>query len=81
MAVFMGVAPSVFLSPMRPAIERVAARMAEAQPARMVRLAPTHDHGPSQRGVGPVSLESVKTGSAPVSWGQAPISQTPIPGR
>ncbi len=40
MAVFMGIAPSVFLKPMRPAVERIAARMAEAQPARVVHAAP-----------------------------------------
>jgi NADH-quinone oxidoreductase subunit M len=40
MAIFMGVAPSVFLKPMQPAVDRIAARMAEALPARTVRLVP-----------------------------------------
>ena len=39
MAVFMGVAPSVFLTPMKPALDRVIARMADAQPGRSVRQA------------------------------------------
>jgi NADH-quinone oxidoreductase subunit M len=36
MAIVMGVAPSIFLSPMKPALDRVIARMAAAQPARVV---------------------------------------------
>jgi NADH-quinone oxidoreductase subunit M len=36
MAVVMGIAPSVFLNPMKPALDRVIARLAEAGPARLV---------------------------------------------
>ncbi len=36
MAIFMGVAPSIFLDPMKPALDRVIARMAEAGPVRTV---------------------------------------------
>jgi NADH:ubiquinone oxidoreductase subunit 4 (subunit M) len=36
MAVFMGVAPWVFLRPMTPAVNRIVARMAEAEPAKVV---------------------------------------------
>jgi NADH-quinone oxidoreductase subunit M len=39
MAVFMGVAPWVFLKPMTPAVNRIVARMAEAEPAKVVRAA------------------------------------------
>jgi NADH-quinone oxidoreductase subunit M len=39
MAVFMGVAPWVFLRPMTPAVNRIVARMAEAEPAKVVRAA------------------------------------------
>jgi NADH-quinone oxidoreductase subunit M len=39
MAVFMGVAPWVFLKPMTPAVNRIVARMAEAEPAKIVRAA------------------------------------------
>jgi len=38
MAVFMGVAPWVFLKPMTPAVNRIVARMAEAEPAKVVRV-------------------------------------------
>jgi NADH-quinone oxidoreductase subunit M len=38
MAVFMGVAPWVFLRPMTPAVNRIVARMAEAEPAKVVRV-------------------------------------------
>jgi NADH-quinone oxidoreductase subunit M len=41
MTILMGVAPSIFLNPMKPAVDRLVARMAEAQPPRMVQLAPT----------------------------------------
>ena len=36
MAVFMGVAPWVFLRPMKPAVNRIVARMAEAEPTKVV---------------------------------------------
>ncbi|MEW5981953.1 MAG: NADH-quinone oxidoreductase subunit M [Acidobacteriota bacterium] len=36
MAVFMGVAPWIFLQPMKPAIDRIVSRMADAQPQRVV---------------------------------------------
>ncbi len=36
MAVFMGVAPWIFLQPMKPAIDRIVSRLAEAQPQRVV---------------------------------------------
>jgi NADH-quinone oxidoreductase subunit M len=36
MAVVMGVAPSIFLKPMKPALDRVIARMAAAEPSRVV---------------------------------------------
>jgi len=39
MAVFMGVAPWVFLNPMKPAVSRIVSRMAEAEPAKVVRIA------------------------------------------
>jgi NADH-quinone oxidoreductase subunit M len=39
MAVFMGVAPWVFLKPMTPAVNRIVSRMAEAEPAKVVRAA------------------------------------------
>jgi NADH-quinone oxidoreductase subunit M len=38
MAVFMGVAPWVFLNPMKPAVGRIVSRMAEAEPTRVVRV-------------------------------------------
>jgi len=44
MAIVMGVAPSVFLNPMKPALERVIARMAGAEPAR---VAWTRDAAPA----------------------------------
>jgi hypothetical protein len=34
----MGVAPWVFLEPMAPAVNRIVARMAEAEPAKVVRV-------------------------------------------
>jgi len=39
LAVFMGVAPWVFLTPMKPAVSRIVSRMAEAGPAKVVRVA------------------------------------------
>jgi NADH-quinone oxidoreductase subunit M len=36
MAVVMGVAPSIFLAPMKPALDKVISRMAVAEPARVV---------------------------------------------
>jgi NADH-quinone oxidoreductase subunit M len=36
MAIVMGVAPSLFLNPMKPSLDRVVARLAEAGPARLV---------------------------------------------
>ncbi len=45
MAVFMGVAPSVFLKPMQPAVTRIVERMAEAQPDKVVRVAPVVGNG------------------------------------
>jgi NADH-quinone oxidoreductase subunit M len=39
LAVFMGVAPWVFLTPMKPAVSRIVSRMAEAEPAKVVRIA------------------------------------------
>ena len=38
MAVFMGVAPWVFLNPMKPAVNRIVARMAEAEPKKVVEI-------------------------------------------
>ena len=59
MAVFMGVAPSVFLNPMKPALDRVIARMAEVQPARIVAAPASRDlvvrqvdNSPQVRGAG-----------------------------
>ncbi|HOQ59689.1 MAG TPA: NADH-quinone oxidoreductase subunit M [Vicinamibacterales bacterium] len=46
MAVFMGVAPWVFLRPMTPAVERIVSRMAEAEPAR-AGTAPGREPGPA----------------------------------
>ena len=76
MAIVMGVAPSVFLNPMRPAIDRAVARMAEAEPARMVRLAPA----PRADGVRPLLAETERRGQTPFLH-QTPIPQAPIPGR
>jgi len=62
MAVFMGVAPWVFLKPMTPAVNRIVARMAEAEPAKVVRIVepPAGEKGPgpfsgtvSEKGPGP----------------------------
>ncbi len=56
MAVFMGVAPWVFLNPMKPAVERIVSRMAEAGPARVVRVAaPPPALHPAKMGSGTVS--------------------------
>jgi len=64
MAVFMGVAPWVFLKPMTPAVNRIVARMAEAEPAKVVSVAAPagtgHVPGPSSgtvtdKGPGPLA--------------------------
>jgi len=68
-AIVMGVAPGIFLNPMRPAVERVVARMAEGQPTRMVRT--THT---TQKGVGSIVVKHAQSG--PTS-----ISATPHSGR
>jgi NADH-quinone oxidoreductase subunit M len=44
MAVVMGVAPSLFLAPMKPALDRVIARMATMEPARVVQASPSNGH-------------------------------------
>jgi len=69
MAVFMGVAPWVFLEPMTPAVTRIVERMAEAEPARIVRAAGTGrvsagvtDKGPD---TGPVSGSARVTEKVP----------------
>ena len=62
MAIFMGVAPSVFLNPMKPAVDRVVARMAEAQPSKMVRSTP-----PADKGVRPLVAKLEKRGQTPIS--------------
>jgi NADH-quinone oxidoreductase subunit M len=72
MAIVMGVAPGIFLNPMRPAIDRVVARMAEAQPARMVRQSPVPAPGPG--------LESDLNHNV-AGLVQAPVSQAPMSGR
>jgi NADH-quinone oxidoreductase subunit M len=51
MAVFMGVAPSLFLTPMKPALNRVIARLAEAGPATLV-AAPLAEDGAATRVIG-----------------------------
>jgi NADH-quinone oxidoreductase subunit M len=64
MAVFMGVAPWLFLKPMTPAVNRIVARMAEAEPARVVRaVAPARP----DRGPGPVSGPVIEKGPVPLS--------------
>jgi NADH-quinone oxidoreductase subunit M len=51
MAVVMGVAPSIFLTPMKPALDRVIARMAAAEPARVVSSwGPATSWGPALAG-------------------------------
>jgi NADH-quinone oxidoreductase subunit M len=47
MAIVMGVAPSIFLRPMKPALDRVIARMAAAEPGRMVSSWGSAPAGPS----------------------------------
>ncbi len=59
MAVFMGVAPTVFLKPMQPAIDRIAARMAEAQPEKVVHIVvPAVPGAVNQQGPAPVARGS-----------------------
>jgi len=67
MAVFMGVAPWVFLNPMKPAVERIVLRMAEAEPMRVVHI---------EKGPGPISVSapSAAPGVAGVEKGPGPIS-------
>ncbi|MEI6668563.1 MAG: NADH-quinone oxidoreductase subunit M [Acidobacteriota bacterium] len=72
MAIVMGIAPSVFLNPMRPAIDRVVARMAEGQPGRLVKLAPAVPKGSQgvarpAAAVGPVSTNSDNRGLTPIA--------------
>jgi NADH-quinone oxidoreductase subunit M len=64
MAVFMGVAPWVFLRPMTPAVNRIVARMAEAEPARVVRAATP---AAAEKGTGPFSGEAAEKGPVPFS--------------
>jgi len=52
MAIFMGVAPWVFLNPMKPAVNRIVARMAEAEPQKVVTTAPAVTN---EQGRGPVA--------------------------
>ena len=40
MAIFIGVAPWIFLNPMKPAVNRIVQRMSEAEPAKVVRVVP-----------------------------------------
>jgi len=59
MAVFMGVAPWVFLNPMKPAVNRIVARMAEAGPKKVV-----------EKGPGPIFAgEDMRMGPGPNSAG------------
>jgi hypothetical protein len=62
MAVFMGVAPWVFLKPMTPAVNRIVSRMAEAEPARVVRGVPA-----PEKGTGPLSGAVTEKGTGPFS--------------
>jgi NADH-quinone oxidoreductase subunit M len=62
MAVFMGVAPWVFLKPMTPAVNRIVARMAEAEPAKVVRAAAPAG---AEKGTGPFSAEVAEKGPGP----------------
>jgi NADH-quinone oxidoreductase subunit M len=64
MAVFMGVAPWVFLRPMTPAVNRIVARMAEAEPAKVVRAAAP---AAAEKGTGPFSGEAAEKGPVPFS--------------
>jgi NADH-quinone oxidoreductase subunit M len=64
MAVFMGVAPWVFLKPMTPAVNRIVARMAEAEPAKVVRVA---EPVRPEQGGGPVSGTVTEKGPGPWS--------------
>jgi NADH-quinone oxidoreductase subunit M len=54
MAVFMGVAPWIFLQPMKPAIDRIVSRLAEAQPQRVVStvVGEVDQVSPQSRGAG-----------------------------
>ncbi len=67
MAVVMGVAPSIFLTPMKPALDRVIARMAAAEPGRVAAA-----WGPATSW-GPASLDVARDKSAgPQSAGPSP---------
>jgi hypothetical protein len=48
MAILMGIAPSIFLKPMKPALDRVIARMAASEPSKVVSSAVS----PHVRGAG-----------------------------
>ncbi len=64
MAVFMGVAPWVFLKPMTPAVNRIVARMAEAEPAKVVRVAAPAGAGTA---IDPVSGQVAEEGPGPLA--------------
>jgi NADH-quinone oxidoreductase subunit M len=64
MAIVMGVVPSVFLNPMRPAIDRAVARMAEGRASAIVR---TVTPAQKQPGVMPAVAKIEKRGQAPIS--------------
>ena len=64
MTVFMGVAPSVFLNPMKPALDRIVARMAEGQPQKVVRAV---QPPPGRTATETVTVTVTDKGAAPVA--------------
>jgi NADH-quinone oxidoreductase subunit M len=60
MAILMGIAPSIFLKPMKPALDRVIARMAASEPSKVVST-----WGPASAGAGSSRSAAVST------WGPA----------
>jgi len=68
MAIFMGVAPSIFLNPMKPAVDRIVSRMAEGQPQKYVRSAVRPaEQAPEPKGVGPIFAKTEIIGPTPFS--------------
>ncbi|MCX6550609.1 MAG: NADH-quinone oxidoreductase subunit M [Acidobacteria bacterium] len=67
-AIVMGVAPSYFLNPMKPAVNRIVSRMAEAEPSKVVRVAP--EAGADVLLTAAADRHSGTTGPAPRSAGE-----------
>jgi NADH-quinone oxidoreductase subunit M len=72
MAVFMGVAPWVFLKPMAPAVNRIVARLADAGPPQVVRASrpPAPAVHVVETGQGPSPAAALNKGQAPVLAGE-----------